>query len=83
MVTHVFTKTGQTADAAGSYRKYTISGYINAVINNKSILKRFDEHPPSAILMCPRICMITADRVGDEKSKNNGSSKRILSGFCR
>ena len=45
-----------------SYRKYTISEIINAVINNKFILKRFDEHPAWDNPDVPGEFTITADR---------------------
>ena len=28
-----------------SYRKYTISGIINAIVRNGFVLEKFDEHP--------------------------------------
>ena len=45
-----------------SYRKYTVSEIINAVINNKFILKRFDEHPAWDNPDVPGEFTITADR---------------------
>lgn len=45
-----------------SYRKYTVSEIVNAVINNKFILKRFDEHPAWDNPDVPGEFTITADR---------------------